>query len=221
MTYNFFYLLVATAFAGTVFAQADSEMRIEAVPELKKNTVELYPISAVVSHVPGVGAIAGSVESYIGNKFAAFVELGYADVDLKNEWVDEAEDAINQPIVRSGYGYATAVGLRYYDDIIGDSFYGSGSLSYSELKATWQYEENEIKSELYTVTPSVTAGYRWVWRNGVLLRLGVGAGMPTAVGSNITRANEGGVVEEGRDKIDDLQRRDVIAKVDLGLGYTF
>ncbi len=221
MKHKFLALAIASIVTGAAYAQSESDMRIEAVPELKKTSVEFYPISALVSHVPGVGAVAGSVEGYVGDKFAAYAELGYADVDLKNEYVNEAEEETNEPIVRKGYGYATSFGLRFYEDIIGSSFYGSGSVTYSEAKATWQYEGNDISSSVYSVIPAVTGGYRWVWRNGILLRAGIGAGMPTNVGSNIARANEGGAVEEGREKIEDIQTREVIAKVDLGLGYTF
>jgi hypothetical protein len=221
MRHKFFVLIAASVFSGTTYAQTESDMRIESVPDLKKTTIELYPISGLVSQVPGVGAIAGSLESYLGDKVAGFVELGYADVDLGTDLVEKADDETSEPIARKGYGYATAVGIRYYEDIIGSSFYGSGSVAYSEAKATWLYDDHEIKSELYTVTPSVTAGYRWVWRNGILIRAGIGAGMPTNVGSNINRSNEGGSVEDGRKKIDDIQTREVIAKADFGLGYTF
>ena len=214
-------VIALTFVSGVAFAQAENEMQLESVPSVKRTSVEINPVSALISSVPGVGAVSGTAEGYIGDKFAGYVELGYADIDLKNSWVEDAEEQTNEPVVKKGYGYATAVGLRYYEDIVGSSFYGAGAISYAESKAEWQYEGNDYKSELYTVTPSVSAGYRWVWQNGVLLRLGVGAGMPKVASQNISRANEGGTVEDGRKKIDDLQNQDMIAKVDFGLGYTF
>lgn len=197
------------------------QMVIENVPVQKKTSIELNPLSAAISHVPGIGAVSGSVEGALGNGFAGFVELGYADFDIANNLAEEAEENTNEPMVRKGYGYSTAAGMRYYEDPIGDSMYGSVSVAYSEGKAAWQFKDNDIKSELYVVTPALTAGYRWAWQSGVLLRLGAGVGIPKTVGQNVSDAGRSADVEEGRTKIEDIQDLEAVAKVDFGLGYAF
>ncbi len=49
----------------------------------------------------------------------------------------------------------------------------------------------------------------------------LGLAWQTNVGSNINRSNEGGSVEDGRKKIDDIQSRELIAKANFGPGSTF
>lgn len=200
----------------------ETQITAEELPALKRNTVELRPVEVLLSAVPGVASVGASFESYVAKQWAAVVGVSYADIEISRENLDLAQDETDAPLVRSGYGYSAGLGVRYYEDPIGDSTYGGAHLDYSEVKADWEYEGENYSSTQYAVTPSLVVGYRWVWPNGVMARLGAGAGIPKVDSQSVELApamlqSSGDGIEE----IEDVLDQQVVAKIDLGLGYSF
>ena len=228
---NVFKILIASAtLLSTMPALAQTEIaasdvtaivKAEKTPDLKRNTFELRPVEVLFASVPGVASAGASFETYIGHNWAVNVGGSYADVNLPQKYVATSNDEAGTPLVESGYGFAAGAGVRYYDDPIGDSLYGGGNIDYSEARYDWEFNDESYATEQYTVTPSVTAGYRFVWQNGLMARLGAGVGLPSAQSEKITAETSGPDEEEGLDKVTDILNTKVIAKLDLGLGVMF
>ena len=210
-----------TVTSSGLHGQEASMSLSEKTPTIKKFAVEIQPLTTALAASPNTGAIGGSAEFYLGDKWATFIEGNYVDASLKNSWIADLREDTDAPLPRGGEAYSCGLGLRYYEDPIGDSLYGGGSMSYGETDASWTFEDAEISSELYSVTTSAVAGYRWVWNNGLLLRLGAGAGLRSIAAESYTSTNNGSSSAQAIAKVKDLQNFPVAARVDLGVGYTF
>jgi hypothetical protein len=135
--------------------------------------------------------------------------------------VTTAQDKNNSPMAERGYAYATGGGLRYYAEPIGDSVYGGLNIDYSEAHLGWDYKDEKYKSDQYAVTPSLNVGYRWVWQNGLLVRVGAGAGLPSVQSQKIIAQTEGPNAQTGSNKLKDVLDQKVLPRLDLGLGMMF
>jgi hypothetical protein len=190
-------------------------------PVFKRNTIELRPFESATSAIPGIAASGATFETAVTRQWAAVVGGSYADVSISKENFNQVREETNEPFVNSGYGYSAGIGVRYYEDPIGDSTYGGGHLDYSEVKANWNYENNDYVTKVYGAIPSLVIGYRWVWQNGLVARLGAGAGVPVVDTQSTTATSSNGSTSGGVEKIEGFLDQNVIAKLDLGLGYTF
>ncbi len=190
-------------------------------PAFKRNTIELRPLETAASVVPGVAASGATFETAVTRQWAAVVGGSYTDVSISQGNFEEVRNETSAPIVNSGYGYSAGVGVRYYEDPIGDSTYGGGHLDYSEMKANWNYEGDDYVTRVYGATPSLVIGYRWVWQGGLVARLGAGAGVPVVDSQSTTATTSNGDTTKGVEKIETFLDQNVIPKLDLGLGYTF
>ncbi|SMF64994.1 hypothetical protein [Pseudobacteriovorax antillogorgiicola] len=209
-------------FAGTGFgAQSNEMINTEEMPKLLYNSIEISPIAAGLSAEGGVQIISASWEQYIGDKWAGYLRAGYGDVEMDNDFIQEAQEETDGAVLESGYGSSFELGTRYYEDPIGDSWFGSAGVSYSESKSKWVYEESEVQNELYAVTPNIGAGYRWAWNSGFLVRASVGAGFPYVSSESVSATISGAKVEEAIEDVEDYNDQDVIPKLDVGIGYTF
>jgi hypothetical protein len=220
----FHSILAASAvMAGTAHAQSDVSATVQAEdnPRLKRNTFEVRPVEVLAAAVPGVASGGASYEAYLGSNWAANVGGSYADVDMPQKYIGTTNDQADSALVEDGYGYSVGAGVRYYDDPIGDSAYGGFNIDYSELRYGFEFEDETYATEQYAVTPSLTAGYRWVWQNGVLARLGAGVGLPSVQSQSVISETNGPSAEEGLDSVNDILDQDVLAKLDLGVGMMF
>jgi hypothetical protein len=220
---NVLITCAAATLGWTALAQSDvtSTVSAERNPPLRRNTFEIRPIETLMSVTPGIASGGASFESYIGRNFAVTVGASYADVDLPQKFVGTINDEKNAPTVNKGYGYSVGTGLRYYDSPIGDSLYGALDVAYSEARNGWKYNDETYRTTRIAVTPSVSAGYRWVWQNGALLRLGAGVGLPSVQSQSVVTETNGVDAAEGEDKINDLLDTKALAMLDLGLGVMF
>lgn len=194
------------------------------MPALKRNSLELRPLETIISSVPGVASAGLSYESYLGRGWAAFATGMYSDVKLSGRQRALAQDEVNEPVVRGGYGYTVGAGVRVYEDAIGDSWYGGGQLDYQEVDATWEYNDEELTSQRFAVIPGISGGYRWVWNGGFLIRAGVYAGLPSISSQSVGSAPAAispVAATEGESKLEDLLDAQTIVNADLGLGWMF
>jgi hypothetical protein len=152
----------------------------------QRATLELKPLTTLSSSVPGVGAFGASFEIMASQRWGVFVDGAYADANLKDVWIGTVEDETNQPSPTRGFGYTVGTGLRYYDDPLGNSMYAGGSIAYGESQTKWSYGDAEYDVDVYAAAPGIFAGYRWIWSNGVLLRLGAGLSSPTIDTEHLT-----------------------------------
>lgn len=210
--------LVLSTHAFSQESAGTMELNPQETPRMKWNTFEIKPGELLAAAVPGIAAAGATFETKVTPNWAALASASYLDVKISGGNMDKAQDATDEPLVKSGYGYATGLGLRYYEDPIGDSTYGGGQIDYSEMKAKWEYDGKNYQSATYGVTPSLVAGYRWIWQNGLAVRLGAGAGMARL---DSMKVNELAQANTGVEKIEDLLDRGVVPKIDIGIGYQF
>lgn len=213
-------MLTAMFLTSSAYA-VDMTKTSERNPRLKPVTVEIKLLDSLASAVPGLASGGLSLEHYLGKNFSLQVAGSYADVDLPMSYVNKVTEKTNSPMIKDGNGYSAGLGLRYYDSPIGDSLYGGLIVEYSEAKNDWKYNSETFSSDIKAMTSSLSAGYRWVWDNGFLLRFGAGAGLPTVLDGGVTATSSGPNSAEGKRKIDDLIDTKVLAKIDLGIGMMF
>ncbi len=222
MMNKIFSTTIFTAFLLTSTANANEMIKTsERNPRLKPITVEVKLLDSLASAVPGLASGGLSLEYYLGQNFALQLAGSYADVDLPMRYVNKVTEETNSPMIQGGNGYSAGLGLRYYDAPIGDSLYGGLIIDYSEANNNWKFNSETYDSDVKALTTSLSAGYRWVWENGFLLRFGAGAGVPTVLDGEVTRTSTGPASDEGKRKIDDLIDSKVVAKIDLGIGMMF
>lgn len=215
-------ITLAGLFATSSLSAQDNVMtNTETMPKLRQSTIEINPLALALSLTPSVGAIAGSYEQYLGDKWAGYISAGYGDAELEQEWVQEAREDSNGAVFDRGFASFYELGARYYEDPIGDSFYGTAGISYSETQSTFVLDEAEIRNRTYAVTPSVGAGYRWAWNSGFIVRAAIGAGFPFLNGEQVTSNDATPAAQEGIRDVEDINDQDVIPRIDFGLGYTF
>ncbi len=213
--------LAALVLGASAQAQDVSSVKSESNPPLRRVSVEVRPLESLISATPGIASGGLSIETYLGHNFGLRIGGSYADVNLPDRIVNTANEERDTPVVEKGYGHTAGAGLRYYDNPIGDSLYAGGDIDYSMLKTTWKFNDDRFAVERYAVEPSIVAGYRWVWQNGVLARIGAGAGLPRADSQTVTAETDGPDAAEGLDKINDALDTPVLAKLDFGFGMMF
>lgn len=210
-------LISATAFGqnsvGTV------ELQQQETPKMKWNTIEVKPGELLLAAIPGFASAGATFETKITPNWAAVVGGSYYDAKISGNTIDRVRKDTDAPLPKSGYGYSTGLGARYYEDPIGDSIYAGGQLDYAEGRINWDYENTRYRSNVYGVTPSLALGYRWVWQNGLVFRLGAGAGMPKIDSLKIRELAQAS--SRGSEKIEDILDQRITPKIDLGLGFTF
>lgn len=212
--------LVAMAFPA--FSQdVATTVKAEKNPELKRTTIELRPIETLASATPGIASAGASAEFYVGHNWAVLFGGSYGDIDLPQKFVGTANEKKNTPIANDGYAFNAGTGMRYYEDAIGDSAYGGVTIDYNEQHATWKLNDDVVAVNQYAVTPSLVAGYRWVWQNGLLARLGAGVGLPSTQSQTVVNKTSGPDAVDANNKVTDLLDQNVIAKIDLGIGVMF
>ena len=209
--------------AGVAYSEADVAMKVqsEKTPALKRVSIELKPVELLLNSVPGVASGGLSFEVYVGQNWAVNVGGSYADVNLPQKYIKATNEKANEPLIDKGYGYSAGAGLRYYDDAIGNSLYGGLNLDYSEARYGFKFNEETYATKQFAATPAVVAGYRWVWQNGVLARLGAGVGLPSVQAQTITNESAGIDATKGRAKVSEILNTKVIAKLDMGIGMVF
>lgn len=206
---------------GTLSALGQtSESRMERTyPRQPNGAIEVNPLTALFSAIPGVGAFGGSVEGNVDGKWAAFVGASYADVKLSGAMLTRAKVPDDVAYMKSGYAYSSELGLRYYENPIGDSLFGGGSGSYSEMHGKWNYGEERFATDAYAFTPAIFAGYRWVWPSRLLLRLEGGLGVPRIDSKRVTDLPA--AVSEGHSKVDKALSPVYAPRLGFSAGYSF
>ena len=120
-------------------------------------------------------------------------------------------------------GYSGDAGFRYYNHTIGiDSWYGGAKVGYTMAAGQWGYQGEQVKSTHRTVTPGAEAGYRWVWTNNMLFRVGAGVDANVVQENNTSPVNDATeVTADAEDRIQGYGQVAMLPRMDLGLGYTF
>lgn len=208
------------AYSSGALAQVNSYRSAPA--RTNKATLELKPLAAALSATPGVGSAGIGAEFALGENTTSFADVYAINANLPSRLRNQArEDEV--PVVQKFQGYSADIGARYYGQPLGDdSWYGGARLSYGIAKGQWGYQGEKIDQSIRTLSPGVEAGYRWIWNNNLLLRLGAGAD------SNLTQQNDASAVEretqvtsDAEDKVKGYAKVAVTPRLDMGLGYAF
>lgn len=214
--------LVATlcVFSCSAFAQVNSYRSAPA--RSNKVTLELKPLAAALSATPGVGSAGIGAEFALGENTTSFADVYALNANLPSRLRNESrEDEI--PVVQKVQGYSGDIGARYYGQPLGDdSWYGGARLSYGFAQTQWGYQSEKIDQSVRTLSPGIEAGYRWIWNNNLLLRVGAGAD------SNLIQQNEASAVDretavtsDAAEKVKGYAKVAVTPRLDMGLGYAF
>lgn len=215
-------LIIVTSSSALAVEDTTLVLKSEDNPAMKRYSVEVKPLETLSSSVPGVAAGGISTEAMLGHQWALTIGGSYADIDgLPRKFVTTMNEDKGSPFFDKGFGYAVGAGLRYYNMPIGDSSYGGLNLDYGETHLRWVFREETYKTDQIAITPSLVAGYRWVWLNGFLMRLGAGAGLPSVASQKILDKSAGKDADEGHKKIENILNQKVALKLDFGVGMMF
>lgn len=214
-------VLALSACAGVAYGQ---ELSSTARATGTGITAEIKPLPTVLSLVPGVGSIQAGVEADINQTVAPFLEFTAVNANLPERLdaivEDEAEgdDTIRPKKLQGG---GVDIGARFYTAPLGHSWYGQAKIGYSEVTGEWEYREEIVDSRVASLTPGLGGGYRWLWNNGVVLRLGAGVSANLVQASDVDYDEETANTLEAQEDLEDRFDEPVLANVDLGLGYRF
>ena len=211
---------VAAMIGLSTMASAQQEMAIR-TEGVQPYSVELKPIPTILSAAPGVASIGAGFESFFMPKVAFFGEASYLDAKLQGKVVGTAKDRNTDPVPSKEIGYKGLLGARWYATPEEHSWYAGGGVGYSDSSGKWEYKNEVVDSRLVSVLPTVQGGYRWLWNNNVLLRLGA----DVALNNIQTRTNDAHSdsidAKDAEAKLKKIQDHVWLATVDLGLGYAF
>lgn len=204
---------------GAATASAQQEMNVRG-QGVRPYTIEVQPISNTLSAVPGPGL---GFEAFATERVSVFVNGTYADVDMDNTTINSirARSGDDDAIPTVGYGYNAALGARWYSAPQRSSWYGGAGVGYSEMDSKWEVGDEVVKATVVSVVPGVSAGYRWLWDNNVLLRVGAGVASNNVQTKDFTDENDTAEARDAEDTVRDLATQPVIANMDFGIGYAF
>jgi len=214
------YAACALVFAltQTAFGQAGAEVSAERAPF----AVELKPLPTAMSFEQGVGAVGASAEAFFADKWAWFIGGAYTDMNLPNNLIQKGQNNNkNTPIPSDVIGYTYYTGARYYTDPLLGSWYGDLGAGYAEQTGKWNYKGTLVDSRAVSVLPMVGAGYRWVFANRVLVRLGANVAYNNSKVDKATATEVTNNYQDAENKVYDTLKTPVLASLDLGLGYAF
>jgi hypothetical protein len=185
-------------------------------------SMELKPLTTLMSAVPGVGSIGLGFEAFVAPRFAVFSNFAVMNANLPHAYDDDVQE-FSRLYPRSFTGGSIGLGGRYYGSLFGDSWYGGAKLGVTRVRAKWEYRDEVLSQDVGSLTPGVEGGYRWLWVNNVLVRLGVGASANLRQFDNIETESESASADvvSARKELDKTSKFPVLASVDLGIGYKF
>lgn len=211
--------LLSLATAAPAIAQQEMNIRKQGV---RPYSTEIKPVTTALSAIPGIGGIGIGTEAFLTPKVSWFVDGTYMDVNLPGTTLKRAREAADdEPFPVHTYGYNVTTGARWYSSPATSSWYAGLGLGYAETNGKWESNDERVKVKTASTLPSVAAGYRILWSNNLLMRIGGG------VASNVNRTKD--VVADGNtqaakdaeNKIDDRIDRNLVANVDFGFGYAW
>jgi hypothetical protein len=217
-------LLIAPAAVFGLHYQAVAQMdmqRIRGTVENRNLTIELKPITSLLSVAPGVGALGIAGEGLITENVTAFVGANFLSGDIPG-WTQREMRAVADGLaVDRADGFTVYAGGRWYNNPQAHSWYAGGQIAYAAANATWNYADETIESTVASIPPGVNGGYRWLWDNGVLVRVGATASANLLLEESVTATATTQAVQDIQADISDVQRFPVLANLDFGLGYVF
>ena len=204
----------------TAFAQVSSYRSAPA--RTNRATLELKPLAAALSSTPGVGSAGIGAELGLNENMTSFADVYALNANLPSRLRNEGREN-EVPVVQKMQGYSGDLGARYYGQPLGDdSWYGGVRLSYGYAKGQWGYQGEQIDQSVRTLSPGVEAGYRWIWTNNLLLRVGAGADSNLVQQNDASAvARETAVTSDAEDKVKGYAKVAVTPRLDMGLGYAF
>lgn len=202
------------------FAQVSSTRVGDFMPN--NAVVEVKPLPTALSFIPGVRAVGVGAEFNNSGNYAAFTDVYLLDSNLPNRLRREGNED-ETPVLQIGQGYAADVGVRYYyTSATADSWFSQAKLGYAYSLSQWGYQDEQVDHSFRTIVPGLGGGYRWVWTNSLLVRVGAG------IDGNIVQENKVTPTEAATAATNDAQNEiegaalaAVTPMIDLGVGYMF
>lgn len=184
--------------------------------------VEAKPLPFALMATPGTASLGASAELSADNNFATFINAYLVDANLPTRLRQEGEQD-ETPVIHKMQGYSADLGARYYTRTGNvDSWYGGAKVGYALLLGQWQYKDELVDQSTRSVTPGVEGGYRWMWVNNFLVRLGIGADGNIIQENSATAATTStSVTDDAADTIKGYAQVAVVPRVDFGVGYAF
>lgn len=139
---------------------------------------------------------------------------------------DSIENNETAPVDETDYIYQQfGFGVRSYSNRQDDSYYLGGEVAVSSEVQSFEVSDDSYDILSTSYRPSFEFGYRWVWDNGTLFRLGTKFTYVTNI-RNRFDGEESELPEAWREtfvkSLEDAESKDdVYANIDLGIGYTF
>jgi len=224
-----FSLSSAFMIGSQVLVAQDSIESSKTAPQARRYSVDIQPLPILVDIGLATGAYGGLAsfggEVQVADQIGAYATVGGARIRLSEDQVSKAYDQTTSPVPRKITTAGIAVGGRYYTtSAMTDSWFASGALGATRSMAQWDDTKERVNEDTWVVAPNVEAGYRWLWTNGFLVRLGAGASVPlyatrdysTAAALRLPAATD---IENKVRKQED--RFAVLPALDLALGYAF
>jgi len=214
----------------TVLAALSSASAGYAVEAHYNVGLEIKPLPILMTSLAGGQGLGLSFE-LTSSKYDnwVFVTTAEAYKGPRNDDGLISEDIENNalsPVEETDYMYQQiGFGIRAYSNRQDDSYYVGGDFSIASEVQSFEVSESSYDIVSQSYRPNLEAGYRWVWENGTIFRLGAKLTYVTNI-NNRFDGEEADLPAEWRDdfvrSLDEAEQNDdLYANIDVGLGLSF
>lgn len=201
-------------------ASGQQEMNIRA-HGVRPYTAEVKPVTTALSAIPGVGGVGAGAEAFVSPRVAAFVEGSYLDVNLPGSPIGARKLGEVDPFPVDTYGYNVALGARWYSSPESNSWYGGLGLAYARTDGEWESADERVDVSTAALLPSLAAGFRILWRNNLIMRIGGGLAANVVQSKTVDAKETTAAAEDAEKDVKDSLDQNLMANVDFGVGYSW
>lgn len=213
----FFYALI---FSSKVSAQT---LEVSAYPK-RSVSFEVKPISLLANILPGSRGFAGEFEASLGRHISVVAGLSHSRFTLPETAIAEQRaDDNNKEIEKGVTTNEVSLGGRYYSNTSGHSWFTGFRLGGGTRNSILDYDSQNYNDTQMTYLSAFDTGHRWLWQNGVHLRLGGGLEFRRTIARNVKSLSSSQDPDEISQTIERNNRTDGIRfnpYFDFGVGIT-
>lgn len=196
-----------------------------AMAETSTVSAELKPLPLIFNAVPNSSGFGAEGEASLNDNVTLFGGVTHMHLKFSDRMVDDIQEDDSDKLIPTDIrSDAVTAGGRYYGNAAASSWYAGGEVGGGVTRVKWLYEDTRVTDRNVFYMAGVQGGYRWLWDNGFLIRVGGGLAYNTSQKRELSSDAEGEEYDKAKDKVEDQKNNNLAmtsAMLDFGLGYRF